>query len=424
MPTNIRLPEKKSTDTNGIKNSDKIINNITVFGDSAIPENDEIYKSVFEMSKYLAENGYAIVNGGGPGLMKAATDGAESVGGHTVAVYWEPKLASFFEGKNLANIADETDSQSNYVNRTFGLIERGDVYVVCKGGTGTVSEFGLVWCLAKLYYGAHKPIILYGNFWPELIEAFTKTMYIDPKELAVLYYANTPEEVLNIIEKHEMMLDLSKIKAVNGDEKAFLLQPKAKKTIESYESLASSYSSDTAAKLVAKDQLEDFASLVNPPAHVLDIGCGPGYDTQFLSERYAVKAIDPVEKFVAMAQFDNPNAEVLHADISEYQPEKNTYKGIWARDSLHHITDEKLEKAFEHISKALVEGGIFYTIVREGEGEIVENEQKNYGTLERYYNLFSTEKLINLAKKYNMELVKLDRNKRSHQWIVGVFRKI
>jgi hypothetical protein len=72
--------------------------------------------------------------------MKAATDGAESVGGETIAVYWEPKLASFFEGKNLANITDESEASSNYVMRTLGLISKGDAYVVCKGGTGTVGS--------------------------------------------------------------------------------------------------------------------------------------------------------------------------------------------------------------------------------------------------------------------------------------------
>jgi predicted Rossmann-fold nucleotide-binding protein len=107
----------------------------------------------------LAENGYTIVNGGGPGVMKAATDGAEAGKGKTIAIYWQPKLASFFEGRNLANVTDEYETATNYMTRTLGLIEKGDAYVVCKGGTGTISEFGMVWALAKLYYGCHKPVI-------------------------------------------------------------------------------------------------------------------------------------------------------------------------------------------------------------------------------------------------------------------------
>ena len=140
MPAVVELP-KKSITTEIPQLRSKIVQNVTFFGDSAIPGGDAIYQSVYEASKILASNGYTIVDGGGPGIMKAATDGAESVNGNTVAVYWEPKLAAFFEGKNLANLADKTLAESNYVMRTFGLIEQGDVFVVCKGGTGTISEF-------------------------------------------------------------------------------------------------------------------------------------------------------------------------------------------------------------------------------------------------------------------------------------------
>ena len=75
------------------KSSVRLLNNITFFGDSAIEEKSEIYKKVWSTARILAERGYTIVNGGGPGVMKAATDGAESVNGKTIAVYWQPKLA-------------------------------------------------------------------------------------------------------------------------------------------------------------------------------------------------------------------------------------------------------------------------------------------------------------------------------------------
>lgn len=138
MPSTIRLPEKP--DVNGekrlaqIAKKGRLINNVTFFGDSAIEETSPIYKSVFDAAKELAAEGYTIVNGGGPGIMKAATEGAKAGKGNTIAVYWEPKLATAFEGKNLANITNESQTSSNYLIRTLGLIEKGDAYVVCKGG--------------------------------------------------------------------------------------------------------------------------------------------------------------------------------------------------------------------------------------------------------------------------------------------------
>jgi len=427
MPTNIKLPKQK--DKPGKKRvsnklAGRIINNITFFGDSAIPEGDPVYQSVFNAAKFLAKNDYKIINGGGPGLMKAATDGAESIDGETEVVYWEPKLASFFEGKNLANIADSEDAQSNYMMRTLGLIEKGDVYIVCKGGTGTISEFGLVWALAKLYFGVHKPVILYGNFWEEIIMSFRKNMIIDEKELGVLYYANSPEEIMELIETHERKLDKSKLRNFNGSESAFLLSSEREKTMKSYDQHASSYHSQLSKNLVAKEQLDEFIELVNSPARVLDLGCGPGYDSAYLSDHYAVTAIEISKHMAQIAQFENPNINVIHDDMLKADLGEDKYKGIWARDSIHHLHSKELPEMFKKISDALVEGGILYTIVREGEGEIIEKEKKTYGELERFYHQFSVEELTKLAEDAGLEIIKIDHTKRSHRWLVGVFRKV
>jgi uncharacterized protein (TIGR00725 family) len=427
MPNISKLPQKHELTTEQITSKGvegRIINRITFFGDSAIPEGDAIYKSVYEASKLLAQEGFTIVNGGGPGLMKAATDGAEEVGGDTIAIYWEPTLATFFEGKNLANVADETESQSNYINRTFGLIEKGDVYVVCKGGTGTISELGLVWCLAKLYFGVHKPVILYGEFWPELIEAIKKGMYIDEKELAVLYFANTPFELLEIIKMHDAKIDRSKLRNYTGDEAAFLLRPNAQTTAKSYDKFAHKYQNNhTETKLVSKDQLDEFISMIHAPAQILDIGCGPGFDTKYLSRKYSVTGVEISKRFAQMAQFENPNADIIYCDIVDYELPKNLYKGVWARDSLHHIKSEDQDVVFKKIADSLVEDGVFYVIVREGEGQIVEKENKDYGEIERFYHQYSVEELTSRAEKAGLTMVKIDHIQKSHKWLVGVFKK-
>jgi hypothetical protein len=428
MPQNVRLPKKEDIPESELetKQPRRLIQSITFFGDSAIPEGDIIYQSVWEASKKLANAGFTIVNGGGPGIMKAATDGAESVNGDTVAVYWEPKLASFFEGKNLANVTDESDASANYVNRTFGLIQRGDAYVVCKGGTGTVSEFGLVWCLAKLYYGCHKPVILFGDFWDELIEAFRKSMYIDETELGVLYQATTGDEIIEIINKHEVKLKNCVQRDFTKDdsgEAAFVLGGRRAATAKHYNEEADSYHSEHAGNLVSQEQLDEFKTLVNAPAQVLDIGTGPGFDLKYLSEKYSVTGIDISKRMVEIARFENPDKEILHADIVDHELGQNKYKGIWSRGALHHIENQELDKVFKKISDALVEGGIFYMIVREGEGESVEVDKKDYGDVERFYHFFNEKELSERAQKAGLTVLKVDHQQRSHKWIIGVFRK-
>ncbi len=424
MPAIVDLP-KKSITTQIPESRSKIVQNVTFFGDSAIPEGDPIYQSVYEASKILASSGYTIVDGGGPGIMKAATDGAESVNGDTVAVYWEPKLAAFFEGKNLANLADKTLAESNYVMRTFGLIEQGDVFVVCKGGTGTISEFGLVWCLGKLYYGCHKPVVLYGDFWDGLIEAFQKTMYIDEVEMAVLHRAKTPEELLKLIESFETVFShCVTVDDKSSDELAFIINGRRDKTTESYDKLASEYHASRIGKLPSQEQLDDFISLVHAPARVLDIGSGTGQDIAYLSTKYSTEGLEISKRMVEISKLESPNSNIMHGDISTKNIGVNKYKGIWSRDAIHHLHEDQLDAVFLKISKALVEGGIFYCIVREGEGQIEEKEEKSYGTMERFYHLFTPTELISRAEKAGLELVKIDHSKRSHKWLVGVFRKI
>lgn len=419
----IELKKDGGSDNELNKNQSRLINNVTFFGDSAIPEGDPIYENVKATAKLLATNGFTIVDGGGPGIMQAATSGAQEADGRTIAIYWEPKLASHFEGKNTANLTDEAETYSNYVMRTLGLIEKGDVFVVCKGGTGTVSEFGMVWCLAKLYYGSHKPVILYGDFWDDLILSFQKAMYIDEVEMAVLKRATTPEQVLALVQSFEEMYQKLDLKPRVGDESGFVINPKVKVTLETYKKVAAEYHSANVGKNVAQDQLDEFISLVNPPAQVLDLGCGPGSDTKVLSEKYSVTGLEIVKKFADMASFENPNAEIINADIISYDLPKNKYKGIWSRDMLHHIPEEHLPDVFKKISDSLVENGVLYVIVREGQGEIYEKEKKKYSEMERFYHLFSVEELEARAKAAGLSVVKIDHEQRSHKWLVGVFKK-
>ncbi len=183
--------------------SKKFIKNIAFFGDADISEVDETYKSAFDTAQLLANEGYVIVDGGGPGVMEAATSGAEKAGGKTITVTFDPVNAPGFEGKYLKNVPDTEIVTTNYIERMFKLMEHGDVFIVFKGGSGTISEFGTAWVLAKLYYGHHKPFILFGEFWIEIIDVLRKNMNIDSKEYSVFEICKTKEEVLATIKKFE-----------------------------------------------------------------------------------------------------------------------------------------------------------------------------------------------------------------------------
>jgi uncharacterized protein (TIGR00725 family) len=183
-----------------------LIRNVAFFGDSEVSEENQVYQDAFEVAKLLATNGYVIVNGGGPGVMNASTQGAEAVDGETVAITFSPKEAPGYEGRYLGNVTDLEIKTTNYIERMFKLLEHADTFLVFKGGTGTVSEFGTAWVLAKLYYGHHKPFILFGECWYPVIDAFKKNLNIDSQELDVFKVITRQDRVLSTIEHFEWKL--------------------------------------------------------------------------------------------------------------------------------------------------------------------------------------------------------------------------
>lgn len=180
---------------------------VAFFGDAAVKEDSQPYKMAYYAAQKLAKQGYTIVNGGGPGVMLAATEGAESVGGETISVTFDPKQATGFEGRYLSNKTDKEIKTANYIERMFELMKESDVFLLFRGGTGTISELGLAWVLAKLYYGHHKPFVLVGAFWRQVIGTIHDNLLIDAKEMDVFKIVDGVDEILPAIKKLEEALN-------------------------------------------------------------------------------------------------------------------------------------------------------------------------------------------------------------------------
>lgn len=200
---------------------DKKIRQIAYFGFADAKPGDPLFQEAFEVSKYLAGKGFVAINGGGPGTMRAVSEGAKEAKGTAVGVTFYPKDITNFEGRDKNNPIDIEIKCKNYLERTLKLLEMGDAYVIFKGGTGTISEFGMAWGLARLYFGHHKPLILYGEFWNNIIKAFTENMRIRPEELEVYKVVQNPQEAYEAIQIFEGALKTKD--GANKDEKPFQL---------------------------------------------------------------------------------------------------------------------------------------------------------------------------------------------------------
>lgn len=181
----------------------RFIKKVAFFGYADAKPHSPLYRDAFGTARLLAEHGYTIVNGGGPGVMEASTKGAEEGGGRTEAVTFYPKDAPGFEGRYVKNIVDREIVTGNYVERMFKLLEEADVYIIFKGGTGTISELGTAWVLARLYFGHHKPFILFGDFWYEVMNVLMRNFFMRGPEERVYRIVRTPEEVLDATSSFE-----------------------------------------------------------------------------------------------------------------------------------------------------------------------------------------------------------------------------
>ena len=142
----------------------ELVKNITFLGYADAKEADDPFRAAYEVAALCAKAGFTIVNGAGPGIMKASTLGAHSASGKVIGVTFYPKDIPNFEGRDETNNVDQLIVEKNYLERTLKLLEIGQIFVIFNGGTGTISEFSMAWGLARLYFGHHKPLVLFGDF--------------------------------------------------------------------------------------------------------------------------------------------------------------------------------------------------------------------------------------------------------------------
>lgn len=193
----LRVPKVKKRTT---------IEKIGIFGSADVDPEHPLYKEAFSAARYLAYHNKIIVNGGGPGVMAAATEGAKSAGGKTVGVTFYPTDMPEFEGRYYKNIVDKEIKTANYIERMFGLMDESDAFICFQGGTGTLSEWATAWLLAHLYYGNHKPLILYGEFWHDLMDVVIDQFFISKKEQSVYKIVKNEEEMVEALNEFEKEL--------------------------------------------------------------------------------------------------------------------------------------------------------------------------------------------------------------------------
>jgi uncharacterized protein (TIGR00725 family) len=137
---------------------------VTVFGSSRPLKGDPDYEEARKLGRALAESGFAACSGGYGGVMEAVSRGAKDGGGKTYGI-----TAEFFKSR-VNEWVDVEVRKKTWEERLFALIEMGDGFVVCKGGTGTLVELAVVWEMLNKAVMEAKPCVVLGEFWQPILE--------------------------------------------------------------------------------------------------------------------------------------------------------------------------------------------------------------------------------------------------------------
>jgi len=178
----------------------KKIQKIAILGGAAWNESEEPYQDAFDVSKALAQAGYELVNGGGPGVMRACTEGAHAGKGRVIAItYHLNKPKRHYEGVDPKNNFDDEIITLDYFDRTKVMLQTTQVHIVFKGSLGTLSEFGMTWVNSWIHEPDNKPIILYGDFWHDFLEVIDKHMDVTEAEKSIVKICATPQQVVDFV---------------------------------------------------------------------------------------------------------------------------------------------------------------------------------------------------------------------------------
>lgn len=144
----------------------------TFWGSARLQPNDPYYKAAEELAAKLAKKGYAIISGGGPGIMEASNVGAFKVGGKSIGLNIELP----FEQK-LNPYTTESLTFKYFFSRKVMLTFSSEVYIYFPGGYGTLDEFFEIITLIQTKKIERVPIVLYGSeFWEPLLRWFEKDL--------------------------------------------------------------------------------------------------------------------------------------------------------------------------------------------------------------------------------------------------------
>jgi uncharacterized protein (TIGR00730 family) len=172
---------------------------ITVFGSARTRPDDPVYELARTIGRRLAEAGYAVITGGGPGAMEAANRGCREGGGLSVGCNIE---LPHEQGMN-AYVDLGVEFRYFFARKTM-FVKYADGFVILPGGFGTLDELFEALTLIQVGKVRHFPVVLVGRaYWAGLLDWIRDTLVthgaVDATDLELLRLTDDPEEAVALI---------------------------------------------------------------------------------------------------------------------------------------------------------------------------------------------------------------------------------
>lgn len=172
---------------------------VTIFGSARTRTDNPEYASATETARLLAKAGFAIITGGGPGVMEAANKGAMEGGNLSIGCNIELP----FEQSSNQYLDISLDFSYFFVRKTM-FMKYSNAFVIYPGGFGTMDELFEALTLIQTKKVSNFPIILYGStYWSGLVNWITDTMLpkgkVSPEDINLLHVSDNPEEICKLV---------------------------------------------------------------------------------------------------------------------------------------------------------------------------------------------------------------------------------
>lgn len=189
----------------GFETMSKVGKAVSIFGSARTKPHDPCYKAAECTARLLADDGFAVITGGGPGIMEAANKGAYEAGGQSIGL--NITLPQEQVSNKYQNIS--LDFHYFYARKVM-FVKYASAFVCFPGGYGTLDEFFELITLVQTLKVEAFPIVLYGSeYWTGLVDWLHKNLkphFIDSEDTDIFRIVDDPREAAKVIragvEKH------------------------------------------------------------------------------------------------------------------------------------------------------------------------------------------------------------------------------